>query len=576
MWNNGFSFYACYKGCYKSACVGVPLKHRRPPSHLVQRQGVWHFRRAVPRDAREVFGGKREYTRSLDTRDLAEARHRMVPHARWFDRMLAEHRGRRDPTNLSRFVARTPDRGELEAAVRTWLKARIERAPVVDRKTAGERLRDLSAASKVVSAGFELGGSDPNLSTRWIADGICDEHGWSLATGSREFDHLCRLVARAQDEAVQWEQQDILNKPRVVGDTRFGPEAYRGDEARASEHPTGPVPILDLWEGYKAERQPSDATVKAWTRHINAFIAHLGHSDATKVDPADAVAWKDRLLSEVSPSGKAKGARTVRDTYLAAVKAVFAWAVENHRLRTNPAERIKVRAPKRVVLRDERGLSEAEADMILRATLEPPSSRTRPQYALARRWVPWLCAYTGARVNEMTQLRAEDVRKVGDVWTIRITPEAGSVKNRKARTVALHSHLRDQGFLQVVEGKSGPIFYDPALGRGGSNGNPQYKKVAERLAAWVRELGVSDPEVQPNHGWRHRFKSQARVAGMSEEVRDMIQGHVPATEGRAYGDFPPTVTSREIEKLPRYKVPGVIFPEARHRRRAPGSGVQGG
>jgi hypothetical protein len=38
-----------------------------------------------------------------------------------------------------------------------------------------------------------------------------------------------------------------------------------------------------------------------------------------------------------------------------------------------------------------------------------------------------MCAYTGARVNEMTQLRREDVFLVANLWCLRICPEAGTV-----------------------------------------------------------------------------------------------------------------------------------------------------
>lgn len=154
----------------------------------------------------------------------------------------------------------------------------------------------------------------------------------------------------------------------------------------------------------------------------------------------------------------------------------------------------------------------------------------------------------------MTQLRAEDVTQRDGIWTVFITPEAGSVKSNMARTVALHPHLLEQGFPAAVKGKSGPLFYDPARYKGGEDGHPQYKKTGEHLAAWVRSLGVDDPEVAPNHGWRHRFKSQAREVRMSEEVRDAIQGHAPRTEGEAYGDFSSAVTFREISLPPPYKV----------------------
>jgi hypothetical protein len=108
--------------------------------------------------------------------------------------------------------------------------------------------------------------------------------------------------------------------------------------------------------------------------------------------------------------------------------------------------------------------------------------------------------------------------------------------------------------MRDVEGKSGPLFYEPRRHRGGSAGNPQYKKVGERLAKWVREIGVTDPNVAPNHGWRHRFKTQARLAEMSPETRDAIQGHKARTEGEHYGHFPVSLLAKEIAKLPRYEI----------------------
>jgi integrase len=55
---------------------------------------------------------------------------------------------------------------------------------------------------------------------------------------------------------------------------------------------------------------------------------------------------------------------------------------------------------------------------------------TMRPFDAARRWVPWLCAYTGARPGEMTQLRGKDVTKQGSIWAVHITPEAGTVKNQ--------------------------------------------------------------------------------------------------------------------------------------------------
>jgi len=98
----------------------------------------------------------------------------------------------------------------------------------------------------------------------------------------------------------------------------------------------------------------------------------------------------------------------------------------------------------------------------------------------------------------MTQLRVQDVRLEKGIWIIRITPEAGRVKTGRWRDVPLHPDLVAQGFPDFVRARgNGPLFYDPRRGRGGSAAHPIYKKVGERLAAWVRSLGVDDPGVDP-------------------------------------------------------------------------------
>ena len=124
-----------------------------------------------------------------------------------------------------------------------------------------------------------------------------------------------------------------------------------------------------------------------------------------------------------------------------------------------------------------------------------------------------------------------------------------------AREVPLHPHLIEQGFLTAVAGRRGPLFYDPSKHRGGTAGNPQCKKVAERLARWVGELGITDKELLPNHGWRHRFKRVARSVRMDHEARDNIQGHAARTEGDKYGGTGITFRYEEICKLPRYQIP---------------------
>ena len=97
---------------------------------------------------------------------------------------------------------------------------------------------------------------------------------------------------------------------------------------------------------------------------------------------------------------------------------------------------------------------------------------------------------------------------------------------------------------------------------------PPAQKVGEKLANWVREIGVDDMNVSPNHGWRHRFNYEARRARIHPEVRDSIEGHVPGTEGALYGGHVPIELKLEaILKFPRYDVEPATGPLADTERR---------
>ncbi|MBR1069425.1 integrase [Bradyrhizobium japonicum] len=311
--------------------------------------------------------------------------------------------------------------------------------------------------------------------------------------------------------------------------------------ATVPERPA-PVSLIGLFESYAEEAQLSPATIKRWAPLIARFTVHLGHDDARAVRD-DVIVWKDSLLKEDIAN------LTVRDAYLASVRATLEFGVDQGKLDANPAAGVRVRVRKALQER-EKGFDATEAAIILAATMRKASPNAAEETAAARRWVPWICAYTGARVNEITPLMGRDFIVRDDIPMIRI--RAQNSKTRKFREVPVHSHLTEQGLLDYAKSRGArPLFYDPSRSRGGKPSNPHFKKVGERLASWVRGLGI-DARVAPNHGWRHRFTSVARFIGMPEDVRHAIQGHASTKIADKYGDTWPQVFQREIEKMPRY------------------------
>jgi integrase len=139
----------------------------------------------------------------------------------------------------------------------------------------------------------------------------------------------------------------------------------------------------------------------------------------------------------------------------------------------------------------------------------------------------------------------------GGHWVLTITPDAGTVKTNEVRKVVLHPQLVELGFPGFVSASAnGHLFLTPA--KDGDILGP-LQGVKNRLGEFARTI-VTDPNVAPNHGWRHRFKTVGMEANIPPRILDAIQGHAPNTAGDDYGDVTVNVCAREIGKLPRYKI----------------------
>jgi integrase len=263
------------------------------------------------------------------------------------------------------------------------------------------------------------------------------------------------------------------------------------------------------------------------------------------VTPEDIVRFKDHRLASINPrTGRPLSPKTVKDSDLSGLKTLFGWAVSNRKLPSNPATGITIKLGKPQKLRG-KGLTEDEAKAILQAALSVDGSARTDA---ARRWVPWLAAYTGARVGELAQLRKQDVTREGDHWVLLLTPEAGTIKTNEARKVVLHPHAVELGFpAWAGRQPHGHLFLKPSP-TGDVLGPLQ--GVKNRLAEFARTV-ITDPNVAPLHGLRHRFKSVGMDTGVPQRVLDAIQGHAPRTASDGYGEVSMKAMAMWIERMPR-------------------------
>ena len=316
-------------------------------------------------------------------------------------------------------------------------------------------------------------------------------------------------------------------------------------EESTVEFPTR-ASLTELFESYIRELKATGKGAEAerrWRPVITDLKNFLKHEDARRITREDLNRWKDARLETLAP-------KTLRDVYLAAIKAVLNSGCERGQLSHNPAAKVKVKVGRRFVTR-ERGFTIDEAVAVLNAAKNyAPTARELAKMTAAKRWAPWLFAYSGARVAEITQLRKEDVGQRDGITFVRITPEAGSVKTWEYRDVPLHPHLIELGFLEfVAAAEDEPLFYNPKDRKGRTHPS---KMTASRIGDWICSLAIIDDDVAPSHAWRHRLKTVGRELGIDGRVLDSIQGHAPRTAGDDYGDVTLRTKQGAIERMPRY------------------------
>jgi integrase len=475
--------------------------------------GVYYLRRIVPSDIRAITG-KTEVRRSLKTKDPRTAARRFTEAAREVEKEWeALRRGPSLPDLARSFVQQLHDPASLAEDL---LEVDLRAAGAMDerelppdweppRTPATQR-----AASRVIER-------------RGLVSWIEGHSSHQLSQGQ-----LARLV-----EAVE----SALLRP----DESPAPAPSGATAIAASVTLTG---ILDGWWTEAKATGRKRSTHESYRNTVVGLVAFLEHDSAKLVTPEDIVRFKDHRLASINPrTGRPISGKTVKDSDLAGLKTLFGWAVSNRKLPSNPATGVTIKLGKPQKLRG-KGLTEEEAKAILQAALKVTGEGRTDA---ARRWVPWLAAYTGARVGELAQIRKQDVTKDGEHWTIRLTPEAGTIKTNEARTVALHPHLVELGFPAFVEAaSSGHLFLKP--NKSGDVLGP-LQGLKNRLAEFSRAI-VKDPNVAPMHGFRHRFKTVGMEAGVSTRVLDAIQGHAARTAGDSYGDVTVKAMAQAMQALP--------------------------
>jgi integrase len=315
-----------------------------------------------------------------------------------------------------------------------------------------------------------------------------------------------------------------------------------------------------LFEAYCQAKPLKPSTISRW-KHVFPALDAAGWQGLDW----DAQKWADGLI------GPGRAASGVRKNWIAAPRAVWRWAQRKRLVSNNPFVGVTVEVPRKPETRETgRAFTNDEAATILRCALSYPATPRTKSGSInfpeaVQRWVPWLAAYTGARGGELTQLRVQDIEQRACGHVLRITPEAGPVKTNKVRVVPIHPHLVEMGLLEYVEAvragasenRATVTLFHAGNDTGRGRGPAVYAR--DKLAKWVRSLSsrcpsLADKGVQPNHGWRHTFRTRAFRAGIEKRMRDEICGHSSGTVADGYEHPSVEDMAEALRKFPRWEV----------------------
>ncbi|WP_334178651.1 site-specific integrase [Pseudoxanthomonas sp.] len=296
----------------------------------------------------------------------------------------------------------------------------------------------------------------------------------------------------------------------------------------------GDVPISQI--GYKVIEEFFNH-LRWWPRRANSRVDLRGLTPRQKLDVG---------IAEGQEVPVAEGTRR---SHLAVLNAFFEMFLKVGEVPSNPMEIFKAENPSTKAKKTRFPLDPATLAKIFNPDTFEPWARKFPH----RWWIPSIALHTGARVEEIAQLRAADIGMDQGVMCFFFKPlgedaehtvvgmrEKSFKNDSSSRVVPVAQALLDAGLMQYVEEvrQAGLLRLFPQLKAGTCrktgelNGAGYSVGHVMQFAAYLRKTTGLKSGIG-SHAFRHTLVTALRTAGQSKDVVASITGH---SEGEYEGD----------------------------------------
>lgn len=308
-------------------------------------------------------------------------------------------------------------------------------------------------------------------------------------------------------------------------------------------------PYITAYECWKTESAGSRAsTHERYLHTVNALANFLNQKPITEISRKDISAFSDHLIQTGNSPVTSK-------QKIGILKTIFNAAINKELLESNPINYFKL--PYKRPYKPRVGFTVDELDRIFQSPIYTQGYLPLGGGKLACFWLPLLALHTGARVEELAQLTASDVRfakGLGYYLSISDLNGAGAqLKNEHSRrNIPIHASLIACGFMKHVQAQKDQRFLFPDL-----KINPRGKRggyFSYFFSGYLRrKIGITDTR-KVFHSFRHTFKDNCRKIGIEEAIHDALTGHKSVSVSRNYGNdqFPlePLFKAIEIFDIP--------------------------
>jgi integrase len=565
-------------------------------SNLHRRGATYYFVVNVPADLQADMGGKKQIWRSLGTKDLAEAKRRRAAIADQWAASVDDMRRRKELSESDMAAAvwdhyatgleegdreRTsrPTDGEIWAAFdKAMADARqsgvMDAGPIAmtNALTEVEILANKAQwdarrrATRLKRLRADLGSGDTRL-IEPEADAFITKHRFLIAKGDPRYRELCFRLMRADIEQLERyaerDRGDFTGQPKdpiVIASEGTAPvDALKGET------------IMAVFEKFEREnpngvQQGSITQIRRDVRHFSDFVGrNTPLSKLTKrnvrewkellldwpVKAADVTDWKGmsarKIVAANNASKKPKRAisKTTVRRYMGSLSVFCTWLANNDYLEQNPLRGL---IPKKEDHNRPWSFTDEQLKKLFNAPLFTGCQKTTwrgfdvpgdVHVRDHRYWIPYVMAYSGARLGEIAQLHVENVREQHGIWIMHITTEGEDRKRVKTkgsmRVVPIHSELIRLGFVEhcqkMAEAGHKQIFPEIKIPKSGQVA----PSMSREFNRYLTRLGIKSGPKIVLYSLRHTFVDGARRAGFLDEEIGLVLGHGKATMTGRYG-----------------------------------------